>query len=196
MDKSQLEFVRNRWTRESSDAGMRFLCGKGSPPFPALENGLDDLRGLTITHFIKNLTITQIDLSGARTEGFGQFGMCSVSTCRFERSTLTTNLGSSFEGADFSSATLSGAVLRGRFNACNFTSANLTSVMGDQVQFVACIFTNANFRKAMLTHCLFEDCHFVNSTFGSGSFSFSKFCRSAIDTGVLGNTLMENVVSC
>ena len=196
MEDLQLESVRNRWTAESSNAGMRMLCGQGSPPFPTLDSGLDDLRGLTITQFIKNVKIRQFDLSGARTEGFGQFGLCSVSLCSFEGSALTTNIGSVFEECDFTSATLSGAVLRGRFSACNFTSAKMTSVMGDQVQFVGCMFTNTNFRKALLTDCLFEDCHFGGCKFGSGSFSFSKFCRSAIDPDTLGNTLMEKVVSC
>jgi uncharacterized protein YjbI with pentapeptide repeats len=185
--------LRNRWTAESSEAGIRFLVRKGSAPFPALEDGFEDLRGLTIDDVIEYVTASNIDLSGARTEGFGQFGFCSFSVCRFENAALTTNTGKLFQKCNFTSATFLGGVLRGKFVDCNFTSTNLKSTMASNVQFVRCIFSKTNLQKAGLYDCLFEDCQFESCKFGDGSLGGSKFRRTAIDQELLGDTVMGGV---
>ncbi|PQO46695.1 pentapeptide repeat-containing protein [Blastopirellula marina] len=195
MDKSQLGALQNRWTPHDSEAAIHWLLGKGAAPFTRLADGREDLRGLTITQFIKNVSLKNIDFSGAATVGFGQFGMCMIAGCRFSNATLTTNLGHRFQDCDFTAAKMSGAVMRGEFADCNFSSANLTGVRGGQVQFVRCVFSQANLRKATLTHCSFTECEFEGCKFGSGSLSYSKFVSSPIEPESLGNTLLEKVVT-
>ncbi len=193
MNKSERGKLARRWTTQQSNAGLAFLLGKGAPPFQRLDDGQNDLRGLPITQVIRNATISDMDLSGATLEGFGQFGMCRVEHCCFRNSQLTTNLGHLFQACDFTSAKLTGAVLWGQFCDCDFSSANLSSASGNQTKFIRCVFSRTNFRKAHLLHCAFEDCTFEHCTFGSGSLAFSKFERSPLDLDGLGNTLIEKV---
>jgi uncharacterized protein YjbI with pentapeptide repeats len=194
MTTQELEILRNRWTPELSSVGIRSLMGKSEPPFPNLLNGLRDLRGLTISSFMKGISIAETDLSGCVTKGFGQFGMCRVLKCSFLDAEITTNLGNDFETCDFTAATLTSVVLRGQFVDCNFTAANFSSAKGDQVKFKGCNFAKSNFRKATLTHCLFETCEFAQAKFGSGSLASSKFVNSPFDLADLANTLLENTI--
>lgn len=193
MTKSEIEFLRERWDAKLSEAGMRFLLGKGTSVFPDLDSGRKDLRGIAIKEFLKYISIHDVDFSGSLIVGFGQFGMCSVERCVFRDSILDTNVGLSFQACDFGGAIFLGGVLRGKFTDCDFTLANLTSVGGTEVKFIRCAFVKTNFRKAHLIHCSFEDCRFENCKFGTGSLGGSKFVRSPIDPETLGNTLMENV---
>lgn len=195
MTGSEIEELRNRWDRDLLIVGVRALLGSGESPFPGLADGRRDLRGLTISEVVKNITISATDLSCSLTKGFGQFD-CRLSQCSFRKGQLTTNLGYEVRDSDFSGASLADAVLRGRFEGCNFTRADLTSVKGEQVSFVRCKFIKAKFRKAVLTHCQFDTCDFADSTCGCGSFAFSRFVHSPLDSVDLGNTLMEKTVIC
>jgi len=188
------EELCSRWTPEISDLGLRSLQGSGDDPYPQLADGRHDLRGLTISQFVKNVKVSDADLSYCSTDGFGQFGMCHVLRCSFYEAKLTTNIGSDFQMCDFSVAHLRGVVLRGKFVECDFSSADLSSAMGNQVTFVGCTFIKTNFRKATLAHCLFDDCTFAACKFGSGSLASSRFVRSPMASIELGNTLMEKVI--
>lgn len=109
------EELRFRWTPELSSLGLRSLQGNGNEPYPNLADGSRDLRGLTISQFIKNVTVSDANLSHSATKGFGQFGMCHVLRCSFREAMLTTNIGNNFQDCDFSIAQLRGVVPRGRF---------------------------------------------------------------------------------
>nr|WP_315484263.1 pentapeptide repeat-containing protein [uncultured Undibacterium sp.] len=192
MDKSEIEQLKKRWTIQQMSQGEAALVGKSTSPFPVMDDGFLDLRGMVIAQFVKNITINCVDLSGAALERAGQFGMCKIEKVRFCFASLQTNLGKIFNSCDFTSANLSGAVLRGEFSGCDFSMANLTSAIGTEVRFVKCVFVKTNFRKASLVHCSFEDCRFEECKFGSGSLSSSRFIRTPIPAD-LGNTLMEKI---
>ncbi len=185
--------VLNRWTPDSTILGNRSLMGSGGSPFPILANGYRDLRGLTISEIVKNITISDTDLSSCVTEGFGQFSMCRVHRCSFREAKFTTNLGSDFQECDFSSAKLTGAVLRGKFVNCCFDSTDLSSTLGNQVQFIGCKFIKSNLRKATLANSLFDGCVFSECRFGSGSLARSRFLHTPLESVEFGNTLMEKV---
>ncbi len=189
-----LEEVAARWTQTSTAAGNAFLGSSKSAPFGSTIEGLVDLRGLRISQFIKNATIRGIDLSGSSTEGFGQFGFCSVMDSRLVGSKIETNLGSKFIRCNFSHSDLSGAVLRGEFDEIDFTGTKLNSVSANQVTFRRCRFNGTSFRKANLLNCTFEDCSFESCNFGSGSIAGSKFIRSDLALAELKKTVIENVV--
>ncbi|NHZ33598.1 pentapeptide repeat-containing protein [Massilia sp. CCM 8692] len=150
MDKSEIEQLKKRWTTQQICQGEEALVGKSTFPFPVMDDGFVDLRGIAITQFIKNVTINSVDLSGAALERTGQFGMCKVEKVRFCFASLQTHLGKIFNSCDFTSANLSGAVLRGEFSKCDFSMANLTSAIGTEVRFVNCIFVKTNFRNRPL----------------------------------------------
>lgn len=195
MELANCNDLCDRWDEIRILAAYAFLEGKGLPPFPELDSGLADLRGLVISKFIRNANIVAVDLSGSKFEGFGQFGMCTVDKSRFFYTSLQTNIGRHFSSCDFSSSNLSGCVLRGKFENCDFSGANLSSVRGTEAQFLGCKFEKTNLRKASLIHCLFEDCKFQNCRFANGSLAFSKFKNTKIPETDLGNTLIEKVVS-
>lgn len=194
MKKSDFDLLRERWTEQNLNEGMRFLFGKGDAPFPKLDRGYEDLRGMPIREVLKRVTIADVDLSDAYVERFGQIGSYStVKRCVFRRALLDTNVQNWISECDFTSAKMGGATLRGEFVDCDFTSANLTSVGGTEVKFVRCAFVKTNFRKAHLIHCSFEDCRFEDCKFGTGSLGGSRFVRSPIDPVTLGNTIMDHV---
>lgn len=192
MSRSELEQLKARWLAQQISEGQAALAGKYASPFPLMDDGFVDLRGLVITQIIKSAIINSVDLSGATLERFGQFGMCKFESVRFCFASLQTNLGKTFTSCDFTSANLSGAVLLGEFTGCDFSMANLRSAKGSEVRFQKCVFVKTNFSKALLLHCLFEDCRFEECKFGSGSLSFSTFIRTAIPDD-LGNTIMEKI---
>lgn len=195
MNRCELEELRVRWTPELTERGNRYLLGQQhDAPFPDLENGFRDLRGLSISAILGYITLADIDFTGALTERFGQFGSCRVSQCRFRFSEISTNFGKEFTACDLTKANLSGATLRGSFKECDFASANLSSSMAKELRFVRCNFSGVNLRKAHLLHSHFEDCVFGENKFGSGSLAFSKFIRSPLDTSCAGNTIMDRVV--
>jgi len=194
MSKTRLEALRTRWTPELSSAAIRWLSGKGEPPFPDLADGRRDLRGLTLNQVVKDATLRDVDLSGAVTKGFGQLNMCFVFNSSFRDARLDTNLRKHFQGCDFTRANLSTVTMWGAFVDCDFTSASLSSASANEGRFIRCRFHKTNLRKAHLLHCTFEDCEFVECRFGSGSLSFSKFIRSPIVSTDLGDTMMEKVV--
>jgi len=194
MNATELNKIKMRWTTDNVGQGLAALMGKDYSPFPPLDDGFIDLRGLPITEIVKSITINTVDLSGAVFEKFGQFAMCNFERARFGFASLGTNIGGSFTLCDFRSAKLSGAVLRGAYLDCDFSMAKLTSAMGNQVRFVKCVFVKTDFTKATFIHCSFEDCRFEECKFRSGSFAFSKFTRSPISSEDLGNTLMEKVI--
>lgn len=188
------ENVLSRWTPDATTLGNRSLMGNGGSPFPVLANGYRDLRGLTISEIVKNITISDTDLSRCVTERFGQFSMCRVHRCSFHDASFTTNLGSEFQECDFTSAKLTGAVLRGKFVNCSFNSTDLSSVLGNQVQFIGCQFIKSNFRKATLANTLFDGCILSECRFGSGSLARSRFLHTPLESVDFGNTLMEKVI--
>jgi uncharacterized protein YjbI with pentapeptide repeats len=194
--ESERQNIQNRWTPDLTILGNRALIGKGSPPFLNLADGRRDLRGLTISEIVKNVTVSDCDLSGCVAQRFGQFSFCHVLRCSFRQAKLKNNLDHNFQDCDFADAKLAGMVLRGKFVRCNFAAANLSSVMGTQIQFIDCTFIKTNFRKAILTHCLFEKCDFTESKFGSGSFGRSRFVECQIASDTLGSTIMDKVVIC
>jgi uncharacterized protein YjbI with pentapeptide repeats len=182
-----------RWNDHFTSAAIAFLEGKALPPFSPLENGLIDLRGLVISKVLRNVKINGADLSGARFEGFGQFGMCSFENSKFCFATLQTNLGNSFKACDFSSSKLTGAVLRGNFERCNFSKANMSSVRAREVKFIDCQFEKTNLRNAHLLYSHFEMSQLLGCSFGGGSLSFSTFVNSQIPVDDLQGTLIEKI---
>jgi fluoroquinolone resistance protein len=195
MNASEVKLFKQHWNAQNGLQGQSALTGLGLSPFPDMTDGYIDLRGLSISQFIRNVNTRRIDLSCSTLDGFGQFGMCNFEQARFRDASLQTNLGSSFTSCDFHSAKMSGVVLRGRFVDCDFSSANLSSAIANQVQFINCVFANANLTKANLLHCLFEDCIFDNCKFRRGSLAFSKLLRSTIPSESLMDTMMEGTIS-
>jgi uncharacterized protein YjbI with pentapeptide repeats len=151
-----------------------------------------DLRGLQVTHFIKGVTLSNIDFSFGRRSGAGQFGLCDIRTCLFIAGEFGANLSQTLVSCDFTEAKLQRATFFGEFRDCNFSRANLSNTIGS-LKFINCSFRDANLKGAHLTTCVFDRCGFTGAKFGDGSFAFSTIIgvkQSEVD---FKDTLLEDV---
>lgn len=149
-----------------------------------------DLRGISITERILDLTLDSIDLSCCTLDGAGQFDHTRFENCRFIDSKLTTNFGDIAVKCDFSGATF-GNALRGEYTECRFEGAKFGKVTGREKLFTRCDFTNADWRQAVLLYSTFDHCVWKACVYGFGSFCWSKFIGTRPDENALGDTMMD-----
>jgi uncharacterized protein YjbI with pentapeptide repeats len=166
-------------------------------PFPSLENGRVDLRGMLLKSFVKRVRFEAVDFSYMHSDWTGRFDWCRFRNCSFRMAELTGRFGTDTAQCDFAQAVFDNdgtVVLGGRFVDCCLDGADMTTVSGDQVEFVRCTFRMSQMLAAQLIHSKFDHCDFANIVLGSGSLAYSRFIGCRIASALRGQTLMEGVV--
>lgn len=183
--------LRERWGPDQTTAvAAQFLAAsrtRGQPdfesPFGTTEQGLLDLRGLTLHQSVRYATVRGADFSGA------VFAASTVSEselerCRFDRCDLRGRfVGRRFTGCSFVGARLQQARLGAVFTECDFTKANLSGSVASGVRFERCDFTRARLGSIMWTQrCVFDQCVFDGLISCSGSVAGSRFIGTRPDS--------------
>ena len=196
--RSEISALRRRWSVEDVENLRAQLLDQSritkppqtlTSPWPATENELLDLCGLTVGRYgldIRFVTLERIDLSFVR--GALTAFEAELFDCRFDFAALTgqPRLNRRFERCSFRGATLSRVALGPKVVDCDFTGVKahkLRSVPNT-------VFDRCTFDDSDLAGAQFSDTSFVDCTFGAVRFSAStsfarcSFTRTIIDFGM------------
>lgn len=185
--------LKDRWTIDSAAEALRQLSRGAAPDiFGKTETGYSDLRGLVLSYFFQNISLSHVDLAFCGAKGAGQFLNCRLEDVIFDGGEAPAKLYGSYVDCRFVKAKMKGVWLGGAFARCDFSGANLDNAGAEQVVFRDCNFSGADLRRAHLCNCTFEHCVWEGAKFGKGSFYRSRFTGAA--PGELADTIMDGVV--